>query len=267
MKAPLLPPLVSLLSDFGTRDGYVGAMKGSVLAQCPDARLIDISHHVPPQDVRGGSFLLSRAVMDLPPTTVHLAVVDPGVGSERRALAVQTAAGGWVIGPDNGLLGDATLDWKRCVVLDSARVLPGVPPSPTFHGRDLFAPAAGRIARGDDPGDLGDDGDGPTRLPRTVTVRDDGIEAEVVWIDRFGNAVTQLQPSDLVDLGEDVQVEVEELVIRGLSRTYADVGRGLALAYWGSGGTLELGQRDSHFADRMGIGRGQRVRLRRRGDD
>ncbi|HKK73389.1 MAG TPA: SAM-dependent chlorinase/fluorinase [Candidatus Krumholzibacteria bacterium] len=259
-----MPPLVSLLSDFGTRDGYVGAMKGSVLSHCPDARIIDVSHHVPPQDVRSGAFLLARAVRDLPPTTAHVAVVDPGVGSERRAVAARTAHGAWVVGPDNGLLGDAAAGGDLCVVLDPERVAPGTTPSATFHGRDLFAPAGARIARGDDPRGLGEETRPPQRLERPVRSADDGIEAEVVWIDRFGNAITLLEPADLEAMGDDVEIVVDSLVLRGLSRTYADVERGRPLAYWGSSGTLELGQREAHFADRTGIGRGSRIRVRPR---
>ena len=257
-----MPPLVSLLSDFGTRDGYVGAMKGSVLSHCPDARIIDVSHHVPPQDVRSGAFLLSRAVRDLPPTTVHVAVVDPGVGGERRAVAARTAHGAWVVGPDNGLLGDAAAGGDLWVELDPERVVPGTTPSATFHGRDLFAPAAARIARGDDPRTLGEETRPPQRLERPVRVGDDDIEAEVVWIDRFGNAITLIEPADLEPFGDDIEVVVDSLVLRGLSRTFGDVERGKPLAYWGSSDTLELGQREAHFADRMGIGRGSRIRVR-----
>lgn len=261
-----IPPLVGMLSDFGTRDGYVGAMKGAVLIHCPDARIIDVSHQVPPHDVEAGAFLLSRAVRDLPPSTVHLAVVDPGVGSERRAVAARTADGIWVVGPDNGLVGGADADFGLCIELDPSRVVPGAAPSATFHGRDLFGPAAGRLAHGDDPAALGDvTTEMPRRLDRPVAVTGDVVTGDVVWIDRFGNAVTAITPEDLAALGESVRVEIDDSTVDGLSRTYADVERGRTLAYWGSHRTLEVGQRDAHFADRHGIGRGSRVRVRRAG--
>ena len=260
-----VPPLVGLLTDFGTRDGYVGAMKGSVLLHCPDARIIDVSHHVPPQDVVGGAFLLGCALEDLPPSTVHVAVVDPGVGTERRALAVRTAMGTWVVGPDNGLLG-VVGDVTMCIELDPARVVPGSSPSPTFHGRDLFAPAGARLAHGEDPSALGDATvDAPRRLDRPVRVKPDKVEGEIVWIDRFGNAVTMITAEDLVALGDGVDIRIEDIDLDGISETYADVERGRTLAYWGSHRTLEIGQRDAHFATRQGIGRGQRVRIRRAG--
>lgn len=261
-----IPPLVALITDFGTRDGTVGAMKGSVLTHCPDARIIDVSHHVPAQDVRGAAFLLQRALVDLPPSAVHCVVVDPGVGTDRRALAVRTGDGTWVVGPDNGLLGAAGEHLGLCIELDPARVVPGVVVSPTFHGRDLFAPAAARLAHGEDPADLGDaTTDLPRRLDRAVRIASDVIEAEVIWVDHFGNVMTAITPADLTALGEHVTIEVDDLVIDGIVSTYADVERGRTLAYWGSHRTLELGQRDAHFSSRQGVGRGSRVRVRGHG--
>ena len=260
-----IPPIVALLTDFGTRDGTVGAMKGAVLMHCPDARILDVSHHVPPQDVVGGAFLLARAIRDLPSTAVHVAVVDPGVGSARRALAARTSDGVWVVGPDNGLLGDAGDAFDRCIVLDPARVVPGTSPSATFHGRDLFAPAGARLARGDDPTALGDAADPPHRLERPVRTIAGGVEGDVVWVDRFGNLVTVLTEDDLAPLGDALAIEVDDVRVERLLRTYSDVERGETLAYWGSHRTLEIGQRNAHFAERHGVGRGSRVRVRSRG--
>ena len=157
--------VITLLTDFGLEDGYVAAMKGVIAAIAPDARLVDVTHLVPPQDVASGRFRLLTVVPYFPPGTIHLAVVDPGVGTARRAVAIRSASGSCFVGPDNGLLLGA-LETDRpaaAVELSEPRFWRTPTPSATFHGRDVFAPVAAHLARGVDLGALG-----PSIAPETL---------------------------------------------------------------------------------------------------
>jgi hypothetical protein len=257
-------PIVTLLTDFGTADGYVAEVKGVLLSQAPGITVVDASHDLPPQDVEAGRLALARYWRRFPHGTVHLAVVDPGVGSDRAALAVESD-GRYLVGPDNGLLSPALL-------LAGARAvrLP-VPPraAPTFHGRDLFAPAAARLACGARLDELGDPVDEPVvrRTPEARRLPDGTIEGTVIAVDRFGNAITNLlAPSTIAHGGADLVVQGRALPV---GRVYADAGPGGALALPGSNGLLEIAVRDGSAAERLGITRGARVALRplgRRGE-
>ena len=256
--------LLTLLTDFGLEDGTVGVMHGRVHALAPDVAIVDLSHAVPPQDVRAGAYLLERWAVDFEPPVVHVAVVDPGVGTTRRALAAQDERGAWYVGPDNGLLGVVAESCRRCLELDPARVAPGRTPSATFHGRDLFAPAGALLARGEDPSSLGADAAPPRRLPPSRGRDEDGLWADVVWSDHFGNALTELPAAWLEGLRSedaDLVIECGDLVLRGLHRTYGEVEPGAALAYVGSGGTLELAVREGDLRAAHGIVPGTRVRV------
>lgn len=252
----MTPPLVTLLTDFGLDDGYVGAMKGVVLAQASAARLVDICHRIPAQDVRQGGLVWASAVPFFPPGTIHVAVVDPGVGGRRRILAAE-ARDSFFIVPDNGILGFvATRRQIRRVV----RVCRGAdflePVSSTFHGRDLFAPAAAYLARGGELGGLGNAVRSyrllapprPTRrLLRDGRVR---VRGEVLTVDRFGNAVTNLTPLPGAVLQE---VRCGGCVLRSLAASYSSVRAGRPMALVSSGGTLELAVRDGSAAERFRI--------------
>jgi S-adenosyl-L-methionine hydrolase (adenosine-forming) len=245
-------PIVTLLTDFGTADGYVAEMKGVILSSAPDANVVDVSHDIAPQDVDAGRLVVARYWRRFPTGTVHVAVVDPGVGSSRAAIAV-ASDGRFLVGPDNGLLSPALL-------LPGARVVELPVPShasPTFHGRDVFAPAAAMLLAGVPIDTLGAPHDSPEirRLPEARRLPDGSIGGEVVTIDRFGNAITNL----LVRGRAEVVVNGATLPVR---RTYADVEPGAAIALTGSNGLVEIAVRDGSAAERLGLRRGAPVVLR-----
>jgi S-adenosylmethionine hydrolase len=242
--------IITLITDFGTVDGYVGEMKGVLYSLAPDAEVVDITHDVPPQDVERGRLTVARVWRRYPAGTVHLVVVDPGVGSTRAGLAVESD-GRFLVGPDNGVLSPALL-------VPGARVVElHVPPaaSHTFHGRDVFAPAAAALARGDSL-----DGFAPAtapivrRTPEAIRRADGAIEGEVILVDRFGNAMTNL----IARPGATIVVGPRRFRVQ---RTYADVVSGEALALVGSSGFVEIAVRDGSAAAMLGLTRGYRVTL------
>jgi S-adenosylmethionine hydrolase len=247
-------PVVTLLTDFGTADGYVAEMKGVILTRAPEAALVDVTHDVVPQDVEAGRLALARYWRRFPSGTVHLAVIDPGVGSARAALAVESD-GRFLVGPDNGVLSPALLvAGARAVTLP---VSGGA--SPTFHGRDVFAPAAAELALGASLDAIGS----PAldfvirRTPEPRRLADGSIEGQVITIDRFGNAVTNL-------LGLRAQsVEVNGTMLP-LLRSYADVPEGEPIAVVGSTGLIEIAVRNGSGAAAMGLERGSVVVVRPR---
>jgi S-adenosylmethionine hydrolase len=245
-------PVVTLLTDFGTADGYVAEMKGVILSRVPAATLVDVSHEVVPQDVEAARLALARYWRRFPPGTVHLAVIDPGVGSARAALVVESD-GRFLVGPDNGVLSPALLvGGARAVTLP---IPAGA--SPTFHGRDVFAPAAADLTLGATLDALGS----PAldlvvrRTPEPRRLADGSIEGQVITIDRFGNAITNL-------LGLRAQsVEVNGTLLP-LLRAYADVPVGEAIALVGSTGLIEIAVRNGSGAAAMGLERGSVVVVR-----
>jgi hypothetical protein len=236
--------IVTLVTDFGRADEYVAAMKGVALQVFRRATLIDVSHDVAPQDVIGGAFVLAAAVPWFPAGTVHVAVVDPGVGSARRGVAVETPRG-WLVGPDNGILALAS----RGEVLDAVEIvdLPGwrAPRSATFHGRDVFAPAAALLARGVALRSLGPHAADlvDLALPRVVETRG-GARGVVVHVDHFGNAITNLRLEHVGD-GRSV-IEVGSARIPGLVS---------------SNGWVEIAVTGGSAAQQLQIGRGAAVRI------
>ncbi|HYH50087.1 MAG TPA: SAM-dependent chlorinase/fluorinase [Acidimicrobiia bacterium] len=198
------PPVVSFLSDYGLTDEFVGVCKAVILRAAPTAQLIDVTHGIPPFDVRAGALALARSVQYLPPGVV-LAVVDPGVGTDRRAVAVEVETG-FLVGPDNGLLAPAVAmlgGASRVVALTNPEYQLEAPGA-TFAGRDIFAPAAGYLAAGTPLEELGQLVDPLSLVPGTVPLpRDDGgrTEGEVLWVDRYGNAQLNIDPGDLAALG------------------------------------------------------------------
>ena len=256
-----MTPVISLLSDFGLRDPYVGEMKARILGLVPDARVVDLTHEIPAGDVAAGAFLLSRAWSAFGSGSVHLAIVDPGVGSSRPALAVR-AADHWFVGPDNGLLSLAAALPDVVYRLDPERVVSGERLSATFHGRDLFAPAAARIALGEDPSRFAVAAPSMVGLEPMIETIDGSLFGEVLWIDRFGNAITAMREEQVRNLGPSVEVRVAGLRVRELHSTFADVEALTPLAYIGSAGTLELAVRDGDLSERFGVYRGARVEVR-----
>ena len=245
-------PIITLTTDFGTADGYVGEVKGVLLSHSPDAELVDITHEIPPQDVERGRLTVARVWRRFPPGTVHLVVVDPGVGSGRAALAVQSE-GRFLVGPDNGVLSPALL-----IAGARAIELP-LPPrsSATFHGRDVFAPAAAALARGESVDALGRPAASPVlrRTPEPTRRSDGAIEGEIIVLDRFGNAVT-----NLIGLrGGTIELGTRCITVR---HTYSEVAPGEPVAVTGSTGFIEIAVRDGDAASALGISRGDKVVLR-----
>jgi len=248
--------VITLLTDFGTTDSYVAEVKGVLLRAIPGATVVDVTHGISPGDVRAAAYVLGRAWRQFPEGTVHLAVVDPGVGSLRAALAMR-AHGHYFVGPDNGLfseiLRDAEVEIVTLAEVDEA--------APTFHGRDIFAPAAAALASGTSLHVLGTPFAG---IPERLSTREPYHEGktligEIVYIDRFGTLVTSFTPENLPDYAT---IEVEGVEVGKLRRTYADVPTGGLLAYVGSGGQVEIGVRDGSASRRLGIGVGGKVRGR-----
>lgn len=256
--------VVTLLTDFGLADAYVGAMKGVMLGIAPGAGLVDISHQVPPQDVAAGAFLLSSAYRFFPPGTVHLAVVDPGVGSARRGIVVETAEYRFV-GPDNGLFSPVyeAGDVRQVVEIRNPDLCRSEV-SATFHGRDVFAPAAAHLCRGTPVGAFGPPVPDPVRLDLWSARTGAGeIAGRIVHVDHFGNGVTNLSRGrvEAAAEGRRVRVRVGGHTFDRLCRTYADVPAGKALALYGSQDTLEVSVNGGSAADALGIRRGDEVRV------
>jgi S-adenosyl-L-methionine hydrolase (adenosine-forming) len=243
-----VPAVITLTTDFGTGDGYVGAMKGVILSLLPGATVVDVTHEVPRHDVAAAAHVLATAAPLYPPGTVHLVVVDPGVGGARRALAVDDGRYRYV-GPDNGVFA-RVLPSARAVHQISAPAFMRQRPSATFHGRDVFAPAAAKLAAGAAIAEAG-----PAVTFATPAAPEPG---RVVHVDRFGNLITDIA-GDGLDPSCGVRVGRTRIV--GISRTYDDVTRGRVLAYVGSGGTLEIAVREGSAASKLGVKRGARVTL------
>ena len=243
--------IVTLLTDFGTADSYVAEMKAVLLSRVPAATIVDISHDVPPGNVRSAQYLLSRAWHRFPAGTIHLAVVDPAVGTERRAIAAE-AANHRFVAPDNGVLSFLPPD-ARFVALPVPRDA-----APTFHGRDVFAPAVAALASGNRLDQLGEAIKQPQRSPLpTARSQGDGVIGEVLYVDRFGTLVSNIPP-DLVEPG--VRIRVAGTDVGPLRRTFGDAARGALVAFTGSGGTVEIAVRDGSAARLLGVGVGAEVR-------
>lgn len=261
-------PVLALVTDFGTRDHYVGAMKGVILGICPDATLVDITHDVPAHDVFAGAIELLAVYRYFPRRTVFVGVVDPGVGSGRRALAAEAGELQFV-GPDNGLFAPIFQESPpaRLVELTEARYRRTVV-SRTFEGRDRFAPAAAWLATGVELSLLGPSLDGyeQLHLPR-ATIDRGGITGTVLRVDRFGNLVTNIGREDFrrADLSDrsDATIEVGDREVRGIVTTYAAKNRGEVCALFGSTDCLEIAARDASAAETIGVGRGAAVHVKR----
>lgn len=250
---------VTLLTDFGTADGYVAAMKGVIAAISPAAVIDDASHEIAPGDVRAGAWALGAYWRLYPPATVHVAVVDPGVGSARRPLAIEVEER-IIIAPDNGLVTEVLMgsEATHTVEIRNLPLLHG-DISATFHGRDVFAPAAALILSGLSLPEVGPPITDPVLLPATSPVRDgDMIVGSIVHVDRFGSLITDI-PGPAVQGGF---VEVEGGRHVPVLRTYTDVKSGEGVALIGSRGFVEVSVRDGNAAQVFGVGRGATVMWR-----
>jgi hypothetical protein len=257
----LAEPIITLTSDFGLSDGYVASMKGVILGIAPDARLVDISHDIPPQEVRSAAFVLATCYECFPAGTVHLAVVDPGVGTERRAIAVRTRSG-FFIGPDNGIFSlvlAKETGWE-------ARSLENEdlwrnPVSAIFHGRDIFAPVAAGIARG-----VAFELVGPVCFPAVLEWSSPiagraEVEGEIIHIDRFGNCITNVTKEHLNAAGplESWCLRAGGIEIPSILETYGRGAPGSALALVGSSGYIEIAVNQGSAASRLGLHPGTKI--------
>lgn len=268
-----MPVVLTLTTDFGTADGYVGAMKGVISGIAPDARIVDLTHDLPPQNVRAAAYALYRAVRYYPEGSVHCAVVDPGVGTTRRAIALETAEDQYLVGPDSGVF---TMfyppfvdDEPRGFALTERRWWRSdEEPSSTFHGRDVFAPVAAHIARevaegGVDLSDFGPPVKGLHRFGFPSPIEeDDAYRGEIVHVDHFGNAVTNLPARWVEHAGGDAVLEAGGKRMPVVS-TYGNVDIGDLCALVGSAGWLEVACRDGSASERLGLAAGIPVVLRK----
>ncbi|HEY8021096.1 MAG TPA: SAM-dependent chlorinase/fluorinase [Thermoanaerobaculia bacterium] len=264
------PPLLTLLTDFGLEDYYVAAVKGTVLGRVPEATIVDVSHGVPAGDVERAAFLLAAAAPAFPAGTVHLAVVDPGVGSARRILVVEAGgplAGQLFVAPDNGLLTPVFAGARSLRAAERPDLYrPG--PGATFHGRDRFAPLAAALLAGEAPAALGPEIADPVRLAAEPPRRDGGaLLGRVAHVDRFGNLVTDIPTAWLPEASAALRAEVggRDAGIGGVATAraghYRELPPGEPGVLPGSLGTLELALDGESLAKRWGVGRGALVRI------
>jgi S-adenosylmethionine hydrolase len=256
-------PIITLTTDFGTTDPYVGIMKGVILGIAPDARIVDLNHGIAAGDIGAAAFSLFRSTPYFPEGTIHVVVVDPGVGSSRRSLAVELDRC-VLVAPDNGVVTMAMKHGpvRRIVSLeDRAYWLDAV--SRTFHGRDVFAPVAAHLCRGVEIGRLGPEIDDPVawEISEPQRVEADEWAARVIYVDRFGNCITDISEA-MVSGASRVQLLVGGTWVQALSESYAAVPDGSVLALVGSSGFVEISVRNGSAADAMALGVGAPVTCR-----
>jgi S-adenosylmethionine hydrolase len=262
-------PIITLLTDFGTADYFVGAMKGAILSVAPGAQIVDITHEIPPHDIEAGAFTLLAAYSSFPSETIHVAVVDPGVGSARRPILVH-AHGHFFVGPDNGLFSyicDGDTDARVYHLTNEGYF--HAPVSQTFHGRDIFAPVAGALSWNAPPAEFGEMiRDDIQRLAPLAPVHaGDGVwSARIIHIDRFGNLITNISRHELAEdaFSAGARLEIGGREISSLRQFYAEASGGAEgelFAIWGSAGLLEIVANRASAAQLLDAARGQLVRV------
>jgi S-adenosylmethionine hydrolase len=272
--------IITLTTDFGLSDGYVAAMKGVILGMSPEVKLVDVCHNIKPQNVAQAAFVLSTAYPFFPQKTIHLVVVDPGVGSERRAIILRTPAADFVA-PDNGVLSYVIRQFAKTSLTDDSHAglvelehkveavsltesrFWRVPVSPTFHGRDIFAPVAALLSLGFPPINFGEAIPSVMMLPLIEPAKglDGSLVGHVLNIDNFGNLITNIRGDDLPPLEQPIRITVSGQVITELSNTYSE-GKGL-LALIGSSGYLEVSLKGGSAHAFLGVEVGTEVRIRK----
>ena len=263
------PPIITLTTDFGISDAYVGVMKGVILGVNPNVQVVDITHAVPPQDIHEAAFLIHAAYRYFPKGTIHIIVVDPGVGSSRRAIVRQTDQASFVC-PDNGILtyllqemeSNGEVRERAVVIQNRAYCLPEV--SQTFHGRDIFAPVAAHLSLGVPLDDIGPSAQNLVRLPiPRVEVSGDKLTGQIVKIDNFGNAITNISKLALAGDAAGYEITVDSTRLTRINQTYAESEAGKPLAIIGSFGMLEIAVNGGSAERRLGLKRGKTVVIRK----
>ncbi len=255
--------LITLTTDFGHKDAFVGAMKGVILGVNPKVGIVDLSHGIPPQDIMAGALVLSEAVPFFPAGTIHVAVVDPGVGSERRPLLIQSERE-FFVGPDNGLFSLVMKGKKPQQIIELSKDNYHLKPtSSTFHGRDIFAPVAAHLSLGLSPKKLGNPVEDFVRLPwPEVTTNERSIQGEVIYVDGFGNLITNIQEDTLAPFPKNkLSTNIGQLQIHGLSASYSAVRKGDVVAVINSWRFLEIAVRDGSAANQTGKSVGEPVEI------
>lgn len=263
------PRIITLTTDFGTSDAYVGTMKGVILGINPNVRVVDLTHAVPPQDIYEAAFTIHSAYRYFPKGTIHTVVVDPGVGSDRQAIVCEID-GAFFVCPDNGVLGyllqgiDGGPERRMNVVAIQNPVyqLPEV--SNTFHGRDIFAPVAAHLSRGVPLADIGPRVENLVQLPIPMSeISENTITGQIVKIDRFGNAITNISESTLSGEVSGYEIDVQGVRLTHINRAYAESEVGEPLAIIGSFGLLEIAINGGSAEKQLGLKRGDTAVIRK----
>jgi S-adenosylmethionine hydrolase len=255
-------PIITLLTDFGTMDYYVASMKGIILRINPRCTLVDLTHQVKPHGIKEGAFILANAYSSFPKGTIHLSVVDPGVGGPRKPILLVTQ-NYFFVGPDNGLFTLALLGEKvkQVIALTNSKFfLPRI--STTFHGRDIFAPVAGHLSLGIKPNAFGNEIDSWSEFFfQKPEVKGERLEGEILHIDTFGNLISNISEQKFFHFvkGHPFVIRAGKRVTQGLKKGYWEGRRGEFMALFGSGGFLEISVREGNAQKTLGIKRGDPV--------
>ncbi|MGC8743233.1 MAG: SAM hydrolase/SAM-dependent halogenase family protein [Verrucomicrobiia bacterium] len=256
-------PIITLTTDFGTQDWFVGTMKGVILNIAPDVNIVDITHEIPPGDIKAGAYALFAAYRFFPENTIHISVVDPGVGSDRKPIAVKTKSY-WFIAPDNGILSYALIneEIEEIRLIENEKLMLK-PTGTTFHGRDIFAPVAAHIAQRIDSSIIG------KKLEQIITINfpqscfyENEISGEILYIDRFGNAITNIKFKNETDY-YNFQVFIDEKPQAIVRRFYSEAAKGETVAVPGSSGFIEIAVRDGNAAKVLNLKPGKKVLIKR----
>ncbi len=258
-----MPPIITLTTDFGLQDHYVGVLKAVLLGIAPDARLVDISHEIPPQDIMAAAWVVRNSALMFPAGTVHLVVVDPGVGTDRKGVALKIQDQ-YFVGPDNGIFSliGGEFDYELVELTNSKYWKKDV--SSTFHGRDIFAPVAANIANGVSLEKLGKPLDSLVTYRWAVPISDkDGIQGWIVHIDRFGNLISNISEEMIFEHGKPSQLKVYvgNTILKGLVSTFGSVADGEPAAYIGSSGVLEIGINKGNAREMLGVQKGAQISI------
>ncbi len=258
-------PIITLTTDFGLKDSYVGALKGAIISVNRSARIIDISHNVSHRNIFEGSLYISQSYSFFPKGTIHVGVIDPGVGTERRAVIIETADY-FFVGPDNGLFTHVLVHEKIKQIINITNkkyFLKRV--SNTFHGRDIFAPVAAYLGMGIDPADLGVSVNDPCKIAKSLPVRSGNtIRGEVIYIDSFGNLITNITDKNiesLKTLSSGIEVSIKGRIIDGINLTYGTVEKGGLVALAGSSGYIEIACNCNSAAEILNVTAGEKVEV------
>ncbi|MBI2845810.1 MAG: SAM-dependent chlorinase/fluorinase [Chloroflexi bacterium] len=257
--------IITITTDFGIKDANVAAMKGVILGINPQARILDLSHEIAPQNIAEAAYVLRRGYSYFPSGTVHVVVVDPGVGSERRGLAILIGEY-YFVGPDNGVftyvLRDSSSDPQRRIIHLTEPRFWRRRIAPTFHGRDIFAPVAAHLSGGISIEGLGQEITDPVTLPFPQVRKEQGrIIGHILYIDRFGNLLTDIAEEDLLALESQIRIEIASKEIRELSPTFSAGQAGEIIAYIDSAWHLAIAQVEGNAAQSLGAKIGDEIKV------